>query len=250
MDFNSMKLQASAPLLYNELSSWWRLFTPTEDYREEASFYRNIFIEKSAFHPKTLLELGSGGGNNASFLKNDFQMTLVDLSNEMLEVSREQNPECEHIIGDMRNVRLNRLFDGVFIHDAVSYMKTEPELYQTMETAYAHCRPGGIALFAPDFIRETFQPSTSHGGINGDGRAIRYLEWTHDPDKNDSSYVAEFAILFREDGKETQFRYDYHELGLFPRSTWLSLLEDAGFQAEIIAETFAGSGELFIGKKR
>ena len=250
MDFSSMKLEVGAPLLYNELSSWWRLFTPPEDYQEEAAFYTKLFMEKSALPSRTLLELGSGGGNNASFLKHDFQMTLIDLSEKMLEVSREMNPECEHIIGDMRTVRLNRLFDGVFIHDAVSYMKNEGDLYQTMTTAFLHCRPGGIALFAPDFIRETFQPSTSHGGIDGEGRGIRYLEWTHDPDKNDSSYIAEFAMLLHEDGKETQIRYDRHELGLFPRSTWLSLLEDAGFQAEIIAETFAGSGELFIGKKR
>ena len=249
MDFSSMKLQASAPLLYTELSSWWRLFTPTEDYREEASFYRNVFIEKTACHPKTLLELGSGGGNNASFLKQDFQMTLVDLSEKMVDVSREINPECEHIIGDMRTVRLNRLFDGVFVHDAVSYMKTEPDLYLTMETAYLHCRPGGIALFAPDFVRESFQPSTSHGGIDGEGRGIRYLEWTYDPNTNDSTYIAEFAILMREEGKETEIRHDYHELGLFRRSTWITLLEKAGFQAEVISATFSGGGEMFIGKK-
>ena len=43
-------------------------------------------------HPETLLELGSGGGNNASFLKMRFDMTLVDLSPGMLEVSRAALP--------------------------------------------------------------------------------------------------------------------------------------------------------------
>ena len=169
-----MKKQKNIPLLYSELSSWWRLFSPPEEYEKEADFFKNIFIEKSASPLRALLELGSGGGNNASFLKKDFQMTLVDLSGNMLGVSREINHECEHIIGDMRNVRLNRGFDGVFIHDAVSYMKTEADLYHAMETVYVHCRSGGIALFAPDFIKETFQPSTSHGGIDGAGRGIRY----------------------------------------------------------------------------
>jgi hypothetical protein len=182
-------------------------------------------------------------------MKNNFQMTLVDRSEDMIQVSQNQNPECEHIIGDMRTVRLNRIFDGVFIHDAVAYMKTEADLYHAMETAFLHCRSGGIALFAPDFVRETFQPSTSHGGIDGAGRGIRYLEWTHDPDINDSAYVAEFAILMHEAGKETEIRYDRHELGLFKRSTWLALLEKAGFQAEIVSATYAGGGELFIGKK-
>ena len=35
-------------------------------------------------------------------------MTLVDLSEEMLAVSRELNPECEHLQGDMRTLRLGR----------------------------------------------------------------------------------------------------------------------------------------------
>lgn len=245
-----MVSQMKNPSLYTELSSWWLLFTPAEEYQEEAAFYTKLFVEKSISPPHTLLELGSGGGNNASFMKKIFQLTLVDLSENMLGVSRDQNPECEHIIGDMRTVRLNRLFDGVFIHDAVAYMKTEADLYQTMETAFLHCRSGGIVLFAPDFIRETFHPSTSHGGIDGDGRGIRYLEWTHDPDENDSTYVAEFAILMHEDEKETEIRHDYHELGLFKRSTWLALLEKAGFQAEIVTATYSGGGEMFIGKKQ
>lgn len=48
-------------------------------------------------------------------------MTLVDLSPEMLTTSCALNPECEHLPGDMRTVRLGRLFDAVFIHDAIIY---------------------------------------------------------------------------------------------------------------------------------
>jgi hypothetical protein len=40
-------------------------------------------------------------------------MTLVDLSEEMLVVSRQLNPECQHHQGDMRTVRLGRTFDAV-----------------------------------------------------------------------------------------------------------------------------------------
>ena len=61
----------------------------------------------------------------------------------MLEVSRELNPECEHICGDMREVRLGRQFGAVFVHDAVMYMTTERDLQKTIETAYVYCVPGG-----------------------------------------------------------------------------------------------------------
>ena len=74
---------------------------------------------------RTLLELGSGGGNNASHLKTRFDCTLTDISPEMLALSRSLNPECEHLEGDMRTLRLGREFDVVFIHDAISYLTTE-----------------------------------------------------------------------------------------------------------------------------
>jgi hypothetical protein len=48
------------------------------------------------------LELGCGGGNNASFLKQHFQMTLTEVSPRMLDQSRHLNQECEHVTGDMR----------------------------------------------------------------------------------------------------------------------------------------------------
>ena len=36
------------------------------------------------------------------------------------------------------------------------YLTTERDLGLAIETAYIHCRPGGAALFAPDYVRETF----------------------------------------------------------------------------------------------
>ena len=100
---------------------------------------------------ETVLELGSGGGNNASHLKQHFALTLVDRSEQMLGVSSGPNPECEHIEGDMRTVRLDRTFDGVFVHDALAYIVTEPDLEAVFETAFVHCRPGGSAIFVPDW---------------------------------------------------------------------------------------------------
>ncbi len=103
--------------------------------------------ETSSPPPRTVLELGSGGGNSAYHLKSRFEMTLVDLSPNMLAVSRALNPECEHVQGDIRTVRLGRTFDAVFVHDAICHMTTESDLRAALKTAFVHCRPGGAALF-------------------------------------------------------------------------------------------------------
>ena len=98
---------------------------------------------------QTLFELGSGGGNNASYLRERFTCTLSDLSPQMLTLSRELNPGCEHVLGDMRTLRLGRSFDAVFVHDAVMYLATEDDLRSCMETAFAHTEPGRMRAVRP-----------------------------------------------------------------------------------------------------
>jgi hypothetical protein len=200
-----------------------------------------------------MLELGSGGGNNASHLKSQVEMVLVEPSAGMRAVSRALNPECEHVEGDMRSVRLAREFDAVFLHDAVCYMTSESDLRMAIETAFLHCRAGGAALFAPDFVRENFRPSIDHGGSDGEFRALRYLEWMWDPDPADTIYVVDYAYLLRTSDGAVRVEHDRHVEGLFARGEWIRLLSEAGFEACSVpfehSELEPGSHEVFIAKK-
>ena len=227
---------AVEPRLYDDLAPWWPLLSAPEDYEEEARIYGGALREACA--PREILELGSGGGNNACHLKRDFGLTLVDRSPGMLEVSRSLNPECHHIQGDMRDVRLERQFDAVLIHDAIMYLASEEDLVRAVRTAYEHCRPGGCALFVPDYVKETFQESTHTGGHDGEGRSLRYLSWTHDPDPEDDTFIVDFAILLREDGQKTCVVQDRHTMGLFARERWLELCRGVGFTPEIREVTY------------
>lgn len=240
------------PALYDELADWWPLLSAPEDYADEAAEYERILIETALGDVTDVLELGSGGGNTASHLKRRFRMTLVDRAPGMLSVSRALNPECEHVEGDMRTIRLGRTFDAVFVHDAVAYLTTEDELADTMATAAIHCRPGGAAVFSPDFVRETFFEGTDHGGHDGPDRAMRYLEWRHDPITIDSTYLVDFAFLLRLPGGSLDVRRDRHVCGLFPRQTWLDLLEEAGFEAHVhaLAHGEPVGPEAFVGRRR
>ena len=239
------------PRFYRELASWWPLFSSPAEYAEEAAFYQRTLLAFCERPARSLLELGSGGGNNASFLKARFRLTLVDPSPGMLDVSRALNPECEHLEGDMRSVRLGRSFDCVFIHDAVVYMLTEGDLRKAIQTAFLHCRPGGAALFAPDHVRENFRPSTDHGGHDGESRSLRYLEWTWDPDPADSTYLVDYVYALRDSSGSVRVEHDRHTEGLFARSDWLRLLAEAGFRPSSVplehSEVEAGTCELFVG---
>jgi trans-aconitate methyltransferase len=232
------------PRLYGDLAEWFPLLTAPADYAEEAEVYRVLLTGAAQFPVATVLELGSGGGNNASHLKQHFQLTLVDKSPGMLEVSRRLNPECVHRLADMRTVRLGEQFDAVFVHDAVSYLTTEDDLRATVRTAFEHCRPGGVALFVPDHLKENFRPGTSHGGHDGEGRGMRYLEWTRDPDPGSATYVTDFAYLLHDEEAGTTVLYDRHLCGLFSADEWLRILQEVGFDSRYEEVTLSGGETL------
>jgi trans-aconitate methyltransferase len=219
------------PRLYRDLAPWWHLFSSRADYRIESRPFRRLLLECGDRPVKTVLELGSGGGNNASYLKKWFELTLVDRSAGMLKESLRLNPECKHVRGDMRTVRLKRTFDRVFIHDAIMHMTSAFELGRTLRTAFLHTRKGGAALVVPDCTRETYAPITHHGGNDAEARGLRYLEWNFDRDPTDTRFEVHFAYLLRDGRGRVRVRQDVHEFGLFSSAEWLEALRAAGFRA-------------------
>lgn len=241
--------------LYGEFADWYHLLTHPDEYVDEAAAYLAAILKHAPTPPRTLLELGVGGGGNAFHLKQHFTCTLTDLSPQMLAQSQKFNPECEHIAGDMRDLRLGRSFDVVFVHDAVVYMLTEADLRRAIATAYEHCKPGGLALFAPDCVLETFTPASDHGGNDGppgDDRSLRYLEWVHPHDPTTGTYRVDYVCLLREGTAPTRVLHDTHTEGVFSRDTWLRLLADAGFEVHTASRPVdeAWSSEVYVGIRR
>lgn len=233
--------------LYGELASWWPLLSRPEDYDVDAECVWQLLL-KGNDRPTTVLELGSGGGNTASHLKARVNLTLVDRSEGMLQVSRALNPGCEHILGDMRTVRLDRLFDAVYIHDAITHITTEADLQAAIETAVLHCRPGGVAAFLPDCTVETFRENSLVGGHDGDGRSLRYLQWDFDDDPSDTEYAVHFAYLLRDHDGTVRTEFEQMHLGLFPRDTWLRLIRQSG--CDVHTAMGPEQNEVFAGIKR
>jgi SAM-dependent methyltransferase len=218
--------------IYADLAAWWPLISPPQQYAAEAA-YLGAVLGSAQVPVREVLDLGSGGGHVAMHLAERLAVTLVDISPEMLAVSRRLNPQCAHHQGDMRTIRLGRTFDAVLVHDAVDYMTSESDLALVIETAFAHCRPGGVALFVPDHIHDEFR-AASGGGGGGDlaGRQASFREWTWDPDPSDTWVQAEYEFLLRAADGTVQVVHEKHRLGAFSRAAWRRLLAAAGFHPQ------------------
>lgn len=242
--------ESPAYSLYHELAGWWPVISPPGEYARDAADIATAF-DSAEIPVREVLDLGSGGGHVAAHLKQRFALTLLDLSEEMLVVSRGLNPDCVHVQGDMRAARLGRQFDAVLVHDAVDYVTSQPDLQMVIETAFAHCRAGGVAVFAPDHTAETFLASTGGGGgSDPDGRQASFSEQTSDPDPADDWILADYEFTLRDAQGRVSVVREAHRLGSFRKDTWLALLTSAGFSADARSRTGAGSrGVIFVGRR-
>ncbi|MFW6039136.1 MAG: class I SAM-dependent methyltransferase [bacterium] len=217
--------------LYTDLADLWPLLSPPEHYVSEAAVLRKL-LEERLPTAHSLLELGAGGGHTLCHLRDAYECVAVDLSEAMLANCRALNPGVEAIVGDMRDVRLDRTFDAVLIHDAIDYMLSADELRRTLDTAAAHLAPGGLAFIAPTYLCETFtNHETEHDQRTAGDRTLTYLGYVHDPDPGDTTFELILTYLINDAG-ELRIEHDRHTCGLFDEPAWQRLMEEAGFDVD------------------
>jgi SAM-dependent methyltransferase len=235
--------------LYGNLAKCWSLLSPRENQNEQGLLFGSIFAN-GVKDWTSFLELGCGSGAMASYLPKEVSKVLVDMSPQMLAICEENNPESTCLQGDMRDLRLERVFDVVLIHDALMYLTTAAELQAAIQTASDHCRAGGLVCLVPDVTLGDFGEGNTviSGGQDGDF-AVRLTEWHWDPDPNDRQSNAEFSFLIRE-GDQVRTHHETHTMGLFPREEWLAFIAQAGLDLEAL-EIPPGfeTGAIFIARK-
>ncbi len=236
-----------SPRLYNDLTWLWPILSPPDDYEEEIAEIISLLDEFAPQKPKSLLDLGCGGGHNDYWLKRHLSITGVDLSEPMLALARDLNPEVRYLPGDMRSLRLDETFDVVFIADAIDYMLTEADLRAVFETAHVHLNPGGLFITYAEETKERFQQNkTNTVTRQHDDIDLTSIENYYDPNPDDTTYEMTFVYLIREKG-QLSIETDHHVMGVFPLATWIEVLEEVGFAVELVE--YEGAGEVFVGRK-
>jgi len=228
MNFNEIPISR----IYDDLVWLMPMICSPEEYAEEAAHWRSELRKHLGAGRHHLLEFGIGSGYNLSHLRDEFDATAVDISGKMLEHCAALNPGIELHVGDMRNVRMDRKFDAVLIHDAISYMLSEEDLLATFRTAAAHLRAGGVFITSPDRFSESFREAeVVHFTRKKGDVELTTIEYTFDADPTDATVETLMTFLIRQ-GDALRIEHDRHVTGLFPRDIWLGLLNVAGFSAE------------------
>jgi len=137
--------------VFNEYARYYDLLYRDKDYSGETE-YLDLLLQSLAPGARSLLNLGCGSGaHDRQLASRGYQVTGVDLSEEMLAAARHGgagNPALHYLHGDIRSVRLKRRFEAVTsLFHVISYQVTNDDLAASFATARAHLEPGGIFVF-------------------------------------------------------------------------------------------------------
>jgi SAM-dependent methyltransferase len=133
--------------LYKDLSAVYEaMYQSFINYEEEYIFYSNLLAK---YNCHSLLEMGCGTGHLASrFVKNNFVYAGLDLSNDMLDIARKNNPNALFINAAMQNFNLQTKVDACIITGrTISYLLTNKDLADTFNSINKNLNPQGIVCF-------------------------------------------------------------------------------------------------------
>jgi len=218
--------------LYGDLAWVWPVISPPADYLAEADEIVTLLRRFGRREIRRVLDLGSGGGHVDYGLKRHFTITGVDLSEAMLALARELNPEVTYLRGDLRTPPTDELFDAVYLGDAVNHMLSEDDLRRAFQAAYDHLAPGGAFFTVAEETRERFSsPRTyvTHHAV--EDIHVTFIQDMHDPDVADTVYDLTLVFLIRR-GIELTVEVDRHCCGLFPLAAWQATAAEVGFDVQ------------------
>jgi len=221
------------------------IYTRMKNYENEA---RQVEAWIRSRHPtaRTLLDVACGTGEHAKYLKANFHVDGLDLSEEFVEVARRKNPECEYFCGDMSKFRLNKSYDVVMsLFSSIGYVRTEARLRQTIANLGAHLAPGGIVIVEPWLKPEDWKVGAPRM-FTVDEPDFKVCRMNTTSLREGHSCMDFHFLVGTGDG--VRHFHEEHVLGLFTVEQMTEAFRSCGLAVEHDPKGLFGRG-LYIGKK-
>ena len=114
----------------------------------EPAFFLKDLINKYSSNVTSVLELGCGTGGILEVLSRDYDVSGVDLSEEMLKIARRKNPNVSFSKQSIVDFKLDKKFDAVIcVYDTINHLTKFSEWKKLFRNVYKHLNQSGIFLF-------------------------------------------------------------------------------------------------------
>lgn len=199
-------------------------------------------LEQYGIGGRKVLDLACGTGEmTVELAQHGFDVTGVDLSDEMLLVANEKAVKLGLSIPlfqqNMAELEGLGQFDCVTIFcDSLNYLRNEEDIVKTFSRVHEHLKDGGLFLFDVHSIykmEEIFRDNTF--AVNGE--EVSYI-WDCFPGEEPYSVEHDLSFFVRDDKSGLYDRFDeLHYQRTYPVEQYKKWLEQAGFTvSEILAD--------------
>lgn len=127
---------------FDDISQYYDLMYVNQDsYAEEASQIKMIADLYKKTSGMELLDIACGTGGHVMYLKENYNVTGIDLSRAMLDIAREKIPDVKFIEADMFNFNLGIKYDVILnLYGSICFAKSYNQLIDGMKCASLHLK--------------------------------------------------------------------------------------------------------------
>lgn len=223
------------------------LYVNDREYAPEAGKVKELLTKHGVPSRADLLVLACGTGGHIPYLKDDYHVSGLDLSEDMLALARKKFPDLKFYFGNLIDFELETDFDAMIcLYGSIGFVKTVDNLRASMKRIAGHLRPDGLVLLTPWSTVEGFQDIIVVDATDTPDLKIARME--HVRLKEPKIVEVTFHHLLGKNNEVTYYKQSM-EIGLFSRQEYLSAMTDAGLK---VVEEYTGTdvrGGAYIGKQ-
>jgi daunosaminyl-N,N-dimethyltransferase/N-dimethyltransferase len=233
--------------IYGERAGLYDLIYHWLDYSGAAARLAEVLSAEGVPAGGRVLEAACGTGSYVRALAGRYRMTGFDVSEAMLALSREKNPDVPHFRADMANFTVDEPFDALLcLFSSIGYLHGEGALRSGLRCFARALRPGGVLVIEPWIARETFR----EGHVHLDTYAsddVKIARASHSSLRGELA-VVDFHWVVARTGRGVEHFTESHHLWFCPRGTMTAALADAGFSARFRDEGLTPGRGLWVAK--
>lgn len=198
-----------------------------------------------------VLEIGSGTGEISNRLNElGYKVKGIDISSEMVEISKNKYKNIEFLNESMLNLKDIREYDAVIsVFDTINYLHSLDELNMAFLNIYNSIKNNGVFIF--DVLNRKMINSMFSDDIFADDRENMSIIWKHS--YNENLKLDEIETIFYVKEKDDLFRRisDKYMKMIFTNNQILEMAKSVGFyfvSKEINVE-IAGPRVIYVFKR-
>ena len=215
---------------YHNLAASYDRLTNDVDYEGTVDFYEQI-LTREGLKPRTVVDLACGTGSVSAILaRKGYEVTGVDLSEEMLTEAAMKTMDMENrplfSCQNLRDLRLPRAVDmAVCALDSLDYITDPEDCEAAIRRAYKVLNPGGIFIFDVN-TPEKLRAMDGQMFIDEDDDVFCVWRGEFDEETNICSYGMD---LFQREGGVWIRSFEEHCEYAYSRTQLTQYLKKAGF---------------------